>query len=125
MVGIGEQLAEVERAAVVEPLPGDALQDRVDVSQDWIDGSCAFTSDGCLGRLQHAVEPPQYGEREDDTAVLGCFVVAAQEIGDRPDEGDLVLEVFHEPSIVLKVVMRQCRRHRSGCARNSRYLRPG
>ena len=42
---------------------------------------------GGLGGFQHAIEPPQHGERQDDLAVFGLLVVAAQQIGDGPDEG--------------------------------------
>ena len=42
---------------------------------------------GGLGGLQHAIQPPQDGEGQDDLAVLGLLVVAAQQIGDGPDEG--------------------------------------
>ncbi len=40
-----------------------------------------------LGGGQHAVQAPQHGERQDDAAVFGLLVIAAQQIGNRPDEG--------------------------------------
>lgn len=39
-----------------------------------------------LGRVQHAVQPPQHGEGEDDAALLALLVVAAKEVRDGPDE---------------------------------------
>ncbi|OQB95809.1 MAG: hypothetical protein BWX86_01072 [Verrucomicrobia bacterium ADurb.Bin122] len=42
---------------------------------------------GGFGRLQHAVEPAQHGEREDDLAVVRLLVIAAEEVGDGPDKG--------------------------------------
>ena len=48
-----------------------------------------------LGRLEHAVEAAQHGEREDHAAVLGRLVGAAQQVGDAPDEADLVAEAVH------------------------------
>jgi hypothetical protein len=43
-----------------------------------------------LGRLQHAVEAAQDGERQDHLAVVRLLVVAAQQVGDLPQEaGDL------------------------------------
>ena len=35
----------------------------------------------------HAFETPQHRKRKDDLAVIGLPVIAAQEVGDRPDEG--------------------------------------
>src|SRR5690606_2816806 len=46
-----------------------------------------FRQDGGLGGFEYAVEPAEHGERQDDPAVLGLFVIAAQQIGDGPDEG--------------------------------------
>ena len=41
---------------------------------------------GLLGGLQHAVQATEHGERQDDLAVVGLLVVAAEQVGDRPDE---------------------------------------
>ena len=46
-----------------------------------------------LGRLQHAVEAPQHSERQDDLAVPRLLVVPPQQVGDRPDEGGVVLDL--------------------------------
>ena len=43
------------------------------------------------GGLQDAVEPAEQDERQDDTPVLGPLVVAAQQIGDGPDEARVVV----------------------------------
>ena len=40
-----------------------------------------------FGGLQNAVEPTQHREWQDDLAVFGLLVVAAQKVGDRPNEG--------------------------------------
>ena len=40
-----------------------------------------------LGRLQDAVQPAQDGEGQDDPAVFGLLEIAAQQIGDGPDQG--------------------------------------
>ena len=47
-----------------------------------------------LGRLQHAVQAAQHGQRQDDLAVLGLLVVAPQQVGDRPDERGVVAHVL-------------------------------
>ena len=47
-----------------------------------------------LRRLEHAVEPPQHGERQDHLAVLGLLVVAPQQVRDRPDERRVVANDF-------------------------------
>src|SRR5690606_31519192 len=40
-----------------------------------------------LGRRQYAVQAAQHGERQDDLAVLGLLVIAAEQVRDGPDEG--------------------------------------
>ena len=45
-----------------------------------------------LCRLQHAVEPAEHDERQDDPPVLGLLVVAPQQVGDRPDERRVVAD---------------------------------
>ena len=41
----------------------------------------------CTLPLEHTIEATEDSEREDDIAVLGLAVLAAQEIGDGPDKG--------------------------------------
>lgn len=41
---------------------------------------------GIAGGPQQAIEAAEHGEGEDDAAILGLLVIAAQEIGDGPDE---------------------------------------
>lgn len=41
---------------------------------------------GGLGRLQHAIEPAEHGERQDHFAVVGLLVVPPEQIGDGPYE---------------------------------------
>ena len=70
---------------------------------------------GGLGRLQHAVEPAQHGERQDDLAVLGLLVVAAQQVGDGPDEvGELGEVLGHGPlgGFLLRSRLRSSREFR-------------
>jgi hypothetical protein len=45
-----------------------------------------------LGLLQDAIQAPQDGERQDDLAVVGLLVVAAKQVGDRPDESGVVVD---------------------------------
>ena len=42
---------------------------------------------GRLGGLQHAIQAAQHGEGQDDLAVFGLLVVAAQQVGDGPYQG--------------------------------------
>ncbi len=52
----------------------------------------------CLGRLQHAVQAADDGQRQDDLAVLGLLVVAAEQVGDRPDEaGQFLVRTHGDP----------------------------
>ena len=48
-----------------------------------------------LGWLQHAIQPPQHGQRQDHVRILGPLERVAQQVGHRPDEGDLLTEVVH------------------------------
>jgi len=41
--------------------------------------------------LEDAIEAPEQDERQDDSAVLGPLVVAAQQIGDGPDQAGVVV----------------------------------
>ena len=43
-----------------------------------------------LGGLEDAVEAAEQDEGQDDPAVLGLLVVAAQQIGDGPDQAGMV-----------------------------------
>jgi hypothetical protein len=43
--------------------------------------------DGDFGRLQNAVQTTQDREGQDDLAIVRLLVVAAQKVGDGPDEG--------------------------------------
>jgi hypothetical protein len=79
------QRLQVELRRVVEVLPGLAQQEGLGV-QPCLLAHGQLGEHGRLGGFQHAVEAPQDGEREDDLAVVGLPIVAAQEIGDRPDE---------------------------------------
>jgi hypothetical protein len=82
-----------------------------------------------LGRLEHAVEAAQHGEGQDDLAVLGLLVVAAEEVGDGPDEGGEVrvdpIARDREGAFVMCFADRLpelYRRGRAGQARRDRRL---
>ncbi|MNZ98166.1 hypothetical protein D3C78_1174430 [compost metagenome] len=47
----------------------------------------SLRQNGGLGRPQHALHAPQQGERQDDAAVLRLLEIAAQQVGDGPEEG--------------------------------------
>lgn len=47
----------------------------------------ALATDLVFGRLQHALETPQQGEREDDPPILRLLEIATQKFGERPDVG--------------------------------------
>ena len=48
-----------------------------------------------LGRLQNAVEPAEYCQRQHDVLVFVGAVGSAQELGDLPDEVGVLVEVGH------------------------------
>jgi hypothetical protein len=74
-------------------LARDRLENRLDIL-DPPRELLLLLQDRLLGRLKHAVETADDGEREDHPAVLGLLVVAAKEIGDRPDESGVVADDF-------------------------------
>ena len=84
--------------------PGGLLQDRVDVLDLALQlrGPVEHLR---LGRLQHAVEAAQHRERQDHPAVLGLLVVAPQQVGDRPDEGRVVLDAVPAGRAHSRVVL--------------------
>ena len=86
-----EQVDKVQRGGVVERRACDAEQDRVDVG-DLALQRLRLRDHVGLGRLQHAVEAAQHHERQDELAELVLAHVASQQVGDRPDERDLVVE---------------------------------
>ena len=55
--------------------------------------------DGLLGRLQHAIDPPQHGERQDHVGILAPLEGISQQIRNSPDKGDLLTEVVHHESL--------------------------
>jgi hypothetical protein len=87
--GVVEEASEVERARVVELLARDGLEDGLHVLNLALQLHRSF-EDGCLGRLEDAVESSQDDERQDHAAILGLLVDATQLVGDRPDEGRVV-----------------------------------
>ena len=69
-------------------MPVTVLQDRA----DGLDGQGLDAGEDLgLGGLEDAVETAQQDQWQDDAAVLGLLVVAAQQIGDGPDEAGVVV----------------------------------
>jgi hypothetical protein len=104
VVGIAHQHLHVEGRGVVEALARLAQQERLRV-QTFLQAAGVLFQNGRLGRLQHAIEAPQHGEREDDFAVVGLFVVAAEKVGDGPYEGGESL-LIHSCKRKIAVVRR-------------------
>ena len=94
VIRVGEQPGEVQLALVVEALPGNPVQDGIDVLdlavQLLILGKNSF-----LGGRKHAVQAAQKDERKDDPPILIRLVVSPQQVGNRPDEPNFVLEPIH------------------------------
>lgn len=92
-VRVGTDRGERLLGEVVEVTAGRGTQDRVLVLARA--RLCALPH-RFAGVLHHAVHAAQQRHRQDDLAVLGTLVVAAQEIGHRPDEiGQLLVLVAH------------------------------
>ena len=84
--GIAQQLLQVQRRLVEERQAGLALEKGCRVDAQLLLGG-QLGEHSIFGRVQHAIETAQHGEREDDLAVVGLLVIAAKEVGDGPDEG--------------------------------------
>jgi hypothetical protein len=85
--GVGEDGPQVQARGVVGLDAGNGLED----GADGLDGQgLGAGEDLGLGGLQDAVEPAEQDEWQDDAAVLGPLVVAAQQIGDGPDQAGVV-----------------------------------
>lgn len=82
---VPHELLHVQGGGVAEGLAGPAQEERLGV-QAGLGLGRQFGQHGRLGWFQHAVQAAQDGERQDDPAVLGLLVIAAQEVGDGPDE---------------------------------------
>ncbi len=98
VVLVAQKLAEVERTRVVEALTGLAQQEGVGVQAGAGFGLVLGQHRGLRG-FEHAVQPAKDREGQDDAAVLGLLVVAAQQVGDGPDEGRERL-VIHSSLVV-------------------------
>lgn len=86
-------VAQVKRRGVEEALTGPAQDKRTRVQAGGGLGG-ELTEDGVLAGLQYKVESAKDHEGTDHLAVFRLLVVAAQEVGDRSDEGREGLVVY-------------------------------
>ena len=86
VVLVAHQLLHVEGRRVEEEVAGFFEQEGLGVDLRGF-ALLKLGEDGGLRLLEHAVEAPQDGERQDHLAILRLLVVAPEEVGDRPDEG--------------------------------------
>ena len=86
VVLIAHELAHVQRRDVVEVQAGLALDERLKRDACRLPGG-VFLELGSLAGREHAVQSAQHGERKDDADVFALLEVAAQAVGDGPDEG--------------------------------------
>jgi len=85
VVLVTHELFQVQGGGVVEELAGLTQQKWFGVQTGFFTQSL-FSQHLGLGRLQHAVQTAQYGEGQDDLAVLGLLEITAQQVSDRPDK---------------------------------------
>ena len=90
LTGIVQKFGEVHLGRVEELLLGDRLHDRVDVVHLALQLVVTVQGRG-LGGFEHAVEPTQHRQGQDDLGVVRGLVVPTQQVGDRPDESSVVL----------------------------------
>jgi len=86
LVGIVEQLCQVELGQIVERAADDLLELVADDVLGLALDCAKLLQNLRLRRSQQAVEPPEYGQRQDHLPVLVPFVRAAKQIADVPDE---------------------------------------
>ena len=87
VVRIALQRLERELRRVVERHAGDAIENGLQVLHRPALQRLVLLQHLLPRVVQHAVEPPEDREREDHLPVVGLLVVAAEEVGHRPDEG--------------------------------------
>ncbi len=95
VVGVGEQLGEVEAAGVVEAAARGLHQHPLAQGLGQVAGLFVRRPHRLAGEGEHLVQPAQEDEGQDHPPVLGLLVVPAQQVGHAPDEADLLGEVVH------------------------------
>lgn len=86
LIGVAQELLEVERGDVCEALPGLAQDEGLGVDAHALPQG-DLGQHRILGGRQHAVASSQHGKGQDHLAVVRQLVFAAQEVGDGPQEG--------------------------------------
>ena len=86
VVLIAHELVHIEPRHIGEALTRLAQDERLRV-QPRLLFLRVFGQHRGLSGFQNAVQTPQDGKGQDDLAVIRLLVVAAQKVGDRPDEG--------------------------------------
>lgn len=79
----------------MEGLARDAIEDRFDVLYLRTLHAGGLGEHLLFRRSQDAIQSPEDSQGKDDAAVLRGLVRPAKELGDTPDELDLLGEVFH------------------------------
>src|SRR5262249_32759731 len=95
VVLVVEELVEVQLRDVVELLLRGAPERQLHVRDALLLQLACLREYLLFGRLEHAVEPTEDNEREDDLPVLRLLVVAAQDLGERPEEVGPFAETGH------------------------------
>ena len=85
---VGEELVEVVAGGVVEREAGRLAELRVEVLELLALELRLALEHLLLGGGEHAVEPPQDRERQDDVLVLAALERVADEVRDAPEEAD-------------------------------------
>ncbi|MOA08256.1 hypothetical protein D3C78_1280080 [compost metagenome] len=81
----GAEAGQGELRDVIEGGAGRAGQQQVEIHATGLE-RLVLAAHGIAGRLQHALQAAQHGERQDDAAKLGLPEVATQHVGHVPDE---------------------------------------
>lgn len=97
----GAEAGQGELRDVVESRAGRAGQQQVEINAAGLE-RLVLRAHRLAGRLQHALQTTQHGERQDDAAKLGLLEVATQHVGHVPDEVGEVL-------LIHSLILADCR----------------
>ncbi len=92
------RVSKSRRRGVVEGVPGGPVEEVGEsLVAELVPVAVVLGEDLGLGRCEDRVEAADHRERQDDAPVLGLLVVAAEQIGDGPDEVGQLRVMFHSP----------------------------
>lgn len=91
IVGVVEQVWDVELVDIPQLVDlGEPIEQGSEVV-DFVFHALIHVEHVLLDRFEHAVEPPQHRQRQNDLAILRLLVVTSQQVSYRPDKRRMIL----------------------------------